>query len=134
MFDLIADCVRKDCAAAGRPERVKARPGVDCQAMTDLLDGARDLRQKLFRLEVLLEVQKGGRSRAWFTSKAPAAAERAAAITRLTETGLIEPVGPPEHFKLTVEGHDFVRDLRAKVGAGQALDWTHADEIDFSRL
>ena len=102
--------------------------------MADLLNGARDLRQKLFRLEVLLEVDKGGQSRAWFTSKAPAAAERTAAIKRLTELGLIEPVGPPAHFKLTVDGHEFVQDLRSKVGAGRALDWTRADEIDFSKL
>jgi hypothetical protein len=102
--------------------------------MAGLLDSARNLRQKLFHLEILLEIQKGGRSRAWFTSKTGGAAERAAAIKRLTETGLIEPVGPPAHFKLTVEGHEFVRDLRGKVGAGRALDWTHADEIDFSKL
>ena len=31
--------------------------------MSDLLHGARDLRQKLYRLEVLLEIEKGGRSR-----------------------------------------------------------------------
>ena len=102
--------------------------------MADLLDSARDLRQKLFRLEVLLEVQKGGRSRSWFTGKAAGAAERAAAIKRLTEVGLIEPADPPASFKLTVEGHEFVRDLHAKVGAGRDLDWTRADEIDFSKL
>ena len=102
--------------------------------MAGLLDSARDLRQKLFRLEVLLEVQKGGRGRAWFASRAPGSAERTAAIKRLTEAGLIEPADPPAHFKLTVDGHEFVRDLRAKVGAGRALDWTHADEIDFSKL
>ncbi len=100
--------------------------------MADLLENARDLRQKLLRLEVLLEIDKGGRSQAWFTSKG--AADRAAAIKRLTETGLIEPAAAPAHFKLTVEGHEFVRDLRAKVGAGRALDWMRADEIDFSRL
>jgi len=102
--------------------------------MADLLDSARDLRQKLLRLEVLLEVDKGGRSRAWFTSKAPGTAERAAAVQRLTEAGLIEAADPPAHFKLTVDGHEFVRDLRAKVGSGRDLDWTRADEIDFSRL
>jgi len=102
--------------------------------MADLLDGARDLRQKLLRLEVLLEVDKGSRSRGWFTSKAPGTAERAAAVRRLVEAGLIEPAEPPAHFKLTVDGHEFVRDLRAKVGSGRDLDWTRADEIDFSKL
>jgi hypothetical protein len=102
--------------------------------MADLLDSARDLRQKLFRLEILLEIDKGGRSPSWFTSTSPGGVERAAAIKRLTESGLIETIDSPAHYKLTVEGHEFVRDLRGKVGAGQALDWMRADEIDFSKL
>ncbi len=102
--------------------------------MADLLDSARELRQKLFRLEILLEIDKGGRSQAWFTSKSPGGADRAAAIKRLIEGGLVEVVDSPAHYKLTVEGHEFVRDLRGKVGAGQALDWMRADEIDFSKL
>jgi hypothetical protein len=102
--------------------------------MSDLLHNARDFRQKLHRLEVLLEIEKGGRSRGWFAGKAPQAVERAAVIRRLTETGLIEAAAPPAHFRLTPEGRDFLRDVRAKVGAGGALDWTRADEIDFSKL
>src|SRR5262245_41994107 len=103
-------------------------------AMSDLLDGARDFRQKLFRLEILLEIQKGGRSRSWFAGKTPASTERSAAIKRLIETGLIERADPPTHFRVTADGHEFIRDLRAKVGAGRALDWGRADEIDFSKL
>ena len=102
--------------------------------MSDLLGDARELRQKLYRLEVLLEIEKGRRSRGWFTGKAPEDSQRATAMRRLSKTGLIEPVGSPAHFKLTVDGHEFVRDLRGKVGGGRALDWTHADEIDFSKL
>ena len=102
--------------------------------MSDLLDGARDLRQKIYHLEVLLEIEKGAQSRGWFASKAPHAAERDAAIKRLTATGLIESSDAPEHFRLTSEGREFLQDLRGKVGAGNALDWTHADEIDFTRL
>ena len=101
-------------------------------AMSDLLHGARDLRQKLYRLEVLLEIEKGGRSR--ITGKAPQAAERAAAIKRLIDTGLIEAAAPPANFRLTPEGREFLKDVRTKVGAGDALDWTRADEIDFSKL
>lgn len=101
-------------------------------AMSDLLHGARDLRQKLYRLEVLLEIEKDGRSR--ITGKAPQAAERAAAIKRLTDTGLIEAAAPPASFRLTPEGREFLKDVRTKVGAGDALDWTRADEIDFSKL
>jgi DNA-binding PadR family transcriptional regulator len=102
--------------------------------MSDLLHGARDLRQKLYRLEVLLEIEKGGQGRSWFSGKTPQAVERAAAIKRLTEGGLIEAADAPAHFRLTSEGREFLRDVRTKVGAGDALDWTHADEIDFSRL
>lgn len=100
--------------------------------MSDLLHGARDLRQKLYRLEVLLEIEKGGRSR--IAGKAPDAAEWAAAVKRLTRTGLIEAAAPPAKFRLTPEGRDFLKDVRTSVGAGGALDWTHADEVDFSKL
>ncbi len=102
--------------------------------MSDLLRSAREFRQKLFTLEVLLEVEKGGKSRSWFAGKASQAKERAEAIKRLTETGLIEPAEPPAHFRLTPEGWEFLQGVRAKVGAGAALDWTRADEIDFSKL
>jgi hypothetical protein len=103
--------------------------------MSDLLRGARDFRQKLYHLEVLLEIEKGGRSRRWFAGKTPQAAERAAAIRRLTASGLLEAgataSAPP---RLTPAGREFLKDVRGKVGAGDALDWTRADEIDFSRL
>ena len=103
--------------------------------MSDLLDGAREFRQKLYHLEVLLEIEKGGRSRSWFTARSPAGgAQRAAAIKRLSETGLIEATAPPSHFRLTSEGFEFLQDVRRKVGGGGALDWTRADEIDFSKL
>lgn len=102
--------------------------------MSDLLDNAREFRLKLHRLEVLLEIEKGGRTRSWFAGKAPQAVERAAAIKRLTHTGLIEAAAPPAHLRLTPEGREFLKDVRTKVGAGGALDWTHADEIDFSKL
>jgi hypothetical protein len=102
--------------------------------MSDLLSDARDLRQKLYRLEVLLQVEKGRRPRGWFTAKAPDDPLRAAAMRRLSRTGLIEPVPPPVHFRLTPEGRAFLKDVRAKVGARGELDWTRADEIDFSKL
>jgi len=103
-------------------------------AMSDLLRNAREFRQKLHHLEVLLEIEKGGQSRSWFAGRTAEAVERAAAIKRLTQTGLIEAADPPAHFRLTPEGRDFLKDVRAKVGAGDALDWTRADEIDFSKL
>jgi len=103
-------------------------------AMSDLLNNARDLRTKLHRLEVLLEIEKGGRSRSWFAGKTAEARERAAVIKRLTQTGLVETAAPPAAFRLTPEGREFLQDVRTKVGSGDALDWSRADEIDFSKL
>jgi len=102
--------------------------------MSDLLHGARELREKIYRLEVLLEVEKGTHSRSWFGGKAPHAADHDAAIKRLTETRLIEGAEPPAEYRLTSEGREFLQDVRRKIGAGGSLDWTHADEIDFSKL
>lgn len=102
--------------------------------MSSLLQSARELRQKLYYLEVLLEVEKRGKSRSWFTGKTAEAGKRVAAIRKLTEAGLLEAAAPPAHFRLTSEGREFLKDVRAKVGGGGALDWTRADEIDFSRL
>jgi len=102
--------------------------------MSDLLNDARQLRQKMYHLEVLLEVEKGERSRGWFTGKAARSAERTRALERLTETGLIEAMPPPEHYRITSAGFEFLQDLRAKTGAGGPLDWTRADEIHFSKL
>ena len=102
--------------------------------MSDLLHDARQLRQKMYHLEVLLEIEKGERARGWFTGKTSPSAERATAIKRLTETGLIEAAPEPDHFRLTSEGFEFLQDLRAKTGAGGPLDWTRADEIHFFKL
>lgn len=102
--------------------------------MSDLLSDARELRRKLHRLEVLLEIEKGRRSRSWFAGKAPQDVERAAAVKGLADAGLIEAVPPPKHFRLTAVGWEFLKDVRAKVGGGGGLDWTRVDEIDFSKL
>ena len=101
--------------------------------MSDLLGSARELRQKLYRLEVLLDIEKGSRSPRG--TKSPARdAERAAALKRLVASGLIEADSAPGRFRLTPDGRDFLKVVRSKVGAAGALDWTRADEIDFSRL
>lgn len=102
--------------------------------MSDLLSGARELRLKLHRLEVLLEIEKGREGRSWFGGRAPQDVERAAAVKRLTEAGLIEVAPAPDHFRVTPDGWEFLKDVRAKVGAGGSLDWTRVDEIDFSKL
>ena len=102
--------------------------------MSDLLHDARQLRQKMYHLEVLLEIEKGERGRSWFSGKTAESAERTGAIKRLTETGLIETAPDPDHYRLTSEGFEFLQDLRAKTGAGGPLDWTRADEIHFFKL
>ena len=105
--------------------------------MSDLLSDARKLRQRMYRLEVLLEIERGERGHAWFAGKAPQDGERAEAFQRLLDTGLIETAAPPHPFRLTADGRDFLKDVRAKVTARDAqgeLDWTRADEIDFSKL
>ena len=100
--------------------------------MSDLLGDARDLREKLYRLELLLQLEGGRRSRSWFTGKEDP--QRTAAMRKLVKADLIEAAPPPIHFRLTPEGRDFLKDVRAKVGARGELDWTRADEIDFSKL
>lgn len=102
--------------------------------MSDLLSDARDLRQKLYGLEVLLQVEKGRRSRGWFAGKATEDPQHAVVMKRLAKSGLIEPAPPPTNFRLTSEGRELLKDVRAKVGARGELDWTRADEIDFSKL
>jgi len=103
--------------------------------MSDLLGSARELRQKLYRLEVLLDVEKGGRGRPSRAAKNPAKdPERAAALKRLVASGLIEADGRPDQYRLTSDGFEFLKDVRSKVGSAGALNWMRADEIDFSRL
>ena len=102
--------------------------------MSDLLSDARDLREKLYRLELLLQIERGRRNRSWFTGKAREDPQRAVAMRKLVKAGLIEAEPPPIHFRLTPDGRDFLKDVRAKVGAHGELDWTRADEIDFSKL
>jgi hypothetical protein len=103
--------------------------------MSDLLSDARKLRQRIYRLEVLLEIERGERGHGWFAGRGTEDGDRAAALARLSESGLIETAPEPLRFRLTPEGRDFLKDVRAKVGAAQGeLDWTRADEIDFSKL
>jgi hypothetical protein len=103
--------------------------------MSDLLRDARDMRQKLYRLEVLLEIEKARPSRGSAPRKGTADPERAAAIRTLTRARLIEPVAGAGQFRPTPEGREFLRDLRAKVRSGNGeFDWTRADEIEFSKL
>lgn len=96
----------------------------------DLHGSARDLRQKLYRLEVLLDVEKGKLGGDGMDGDV----ERAAALSRLLESGLIETAPAPERFRLRPEGRDFLKAVRSKVAFHGMVDWTRVDEIDFSKL
>ena len=96
----------------------------------DLHGSARDLRQKLYRLEVLLDVEKGRLGGDAMAGDV----ERAAALSRLLESGLIEAAPAPERFRLRPEGRDFLKAVRSKVAFHGMVDWTRVDEIDFSKL
>jgi hypothetical protein len=100
----------------------------------DLHGSARDLRQKLYRLEVLLSIEKGRLGGDEPAGEASRDAERAAALSRLIESGLIEAAPAPEHFRLKPEGRDFLKAVRSKVAFHGMVDWTRVDEIDFSKL
>src|SRR5262245_21457269 len=102
--------------------------------MSDLLSDARKLRQRIYRLEVLLEVERAEKSRRRRGANAADQRERAPALARLLATGLIETAASSARYRLTPEGRDFLKDVRAKVGGRGELDWMRADEIDFSKL
>jgi len=101
--------------------------------VSDLQGSARELRQKLYRLEVLLDIEKKRRGSAPRKGSAEEE-ERTAALSRLSQSGLIEPGAAPGTFVLTSDGREFLQDVRRKVSANGMLDWTRVDEIDFSRL
>jgi hypothetical protein len=100
----------------------------------DLHGSARDLRQKLYRLEVLLDIEKGRLGGEGPAGEASKDLERAAALARLVQTGLIETAPAPEHFRLKPDGRDFLKAVRSKVAFQGLVDWTRVDEIDFSKL
>ncbi len=102
--------------------------------MLDLLIEARELRRKLYCLEVLIQIEKGKRSKDWFAGRAPKDSERPKAVKRLSRTGLIEAAPSPHHFRLTSAGEAFLANVRAKIAAEGRVDWTRVNEVDFPKL
>ena len=92
--------------------------------MADLLDQTKELRQKLYMLEVLLQIEKARRSKEWFAGKMPEEPERPQAVRRLCETGLIEAELSPDRFRLTPAGGNFLSNVKARSGAEGKIDWT----------
>src|SRR5262249_58016254 len=86
-------------------------------AMSDLLGSARELRQKLYRLEVLLDVEKGGRGRAANSVRDP---ERAAALDRLGASGPLEADGAPRQGRRPPDRLAVPTDARAQGGSARA--------------
>ena len=102
--------------------------------MADLLDQTKELRQKLYMLEALLQIEKGRRTTEWFEGKAPEDHERPEAVKRLLETGLIEAEPSPGHFRLAPGGRIFLSNVRARIGDEGKIDWTRVNQIDFRRM
>ena len=102
--------------------------------MADLLTEAMELRQRLHCLEVLLQIEKGKRTKDWFAGKTPEDPERPKAVARLSKTGLVEVAASPHHFRLTPAGAAFLGNVRAKTAAEGKVDWTRGNEVDFPKL
>lgn len=102
--------------------------------MRPLLGEVKEFRQRLFLLEVLLEIKDGRRSRDWFAGKAPIEAERAESVARLQRTGLIEAAPAPEYFRLTPQGEALVGNVQKKIASEGRIDWTRVNEVDVPKI
>lgn len=73
--------------------------------------------QKLKKIEILHEIQGGGRTLSWFEGKTPKDDIRAEANKELLLTGFIEKIGgypyqQPHPFRLTQQGKEIVPDRK----------------------
>jgi hypothetical protein len=98
--------------------------------MTELLDEVSEYRQKVYMLEVLLEVERGRRTVEWFKDHE----ERSPAVDRLVANGCLEGAPPPAHFRLTDAGTRLLKNVRAKTAAEGRIDWSGVRDVDFPRL
>jgi len=98
-------------------------------------------RQKLRRMEVLRAADKEARTREWFEGKVPESdtnrQDRGQATRDLLDLGLLEKDGlypRPHHsnfYCLTPQGRTFLKDVMAKIGKGNSIDWKRVREIEF---
>jgi len=98
-------------------------------------------RQKLRRMEVLRAADKEARTREWFEGKVPESdtnrQDRGQATRDLLDLGLLEKDGlyprarHPNFYCLTPQGRTFLKDVMAKIGKGNSIDWKRVREIEF---
>ena len=98
-------------------------------------------RQKLRRMEVLRAADKEVRTREWFDGKVPEKdmnkEDRGQATRDLLDLGLLEKDGlyprprHPNPYCLTPQGRTFLKDVMAKIGKGNSIDWKRVREIEF---
>ena len=101
-------------------------------------------RQKLRRMEVLRAADKEARTQEWFDGKVPERDEnredRGQATRDLLDLGLLEKDNlypRPRHrnpYCLTPPGRTFLKDVMAKIGKGNSIDWKRLREIEFPIL
>ena len=98
-------------------------------------------RQKLRRMEVLRAADKEVRPQEWFEGKVPEKDEnredRGQATRDLLDLALLEKDGlypRPRHsnpYCLTPQGRTFLKEVMAKIGKGNSIDWKRVREIEF---
>ena len=98
-------------------------------------------RQKLRRMEVLRAADKEVRPQEWFEGKVPEKdtnrEDRGQATRDLLHMGLLEKDNlypRPRHrnpYCLTPQGRTFLKDVVAKIGKGNSIDWKRVREIEF---
>jgi hypothetical protein len=89
---------------------------------------------RLLGVEILLEVEKGRRTKEWLDGAALPADEGAEATRRLVQHGFLEARPEPVHYLLTEAGRRLLANIRAKIGPNGRVDWTKIDEVDFPRM
>ncbi len=102
--------------------------------MPEFRDTLREFRVKLLGVEILLEVEKGRRTKEWLDGAALPADERAEATRRLVERGFLEARQEPVHYALTDAGRRLLANIRAKIGPDGRVNWTRIDEADFPTM
>jgi len=102
--------------------------------VAEFRDTLREFRVKLLGVEVLLEVEKGRRTKEWLEGAALPADERAEATRRLIDRGFLEQRPEPDQYVLTDAGKHLLKNIRGKIASNGKVDWTRIAEVDFPRM
>ncbi len=99
--------------------------------MKNFKETLKDFRLKLYELELLLEAEKGRRIEGEFTGAEPENEERADALRRRVDRGLLERRPASENFAVTDAGHRMLLNVRKKIAPDSRVDWTRIAEPIF---